>query len=104
MTSGSGALWLRRVEPGRRVPFRTRAAGWKTSTFPGRAFLSRSRGRTENRPPLFLAALLFRRGHRLLHGRDELLEREGLWQERELPVRRQVLLERFLGIARDEDH
>ncbi len=37
--------------------------------------------------------------HCLLHGVDELLERKGLRQERELAVGRQVFLEGVLGIA-----
>src|SRR5215211_2336411 len=39
----------------------------------------------------------------LLHHRDELLEREGLGQEGELAALGEVLLERILGIPRDED-
>src|SRR5204862_1346520 len=44
--------------------------------------------------------------HRLLHRPDQLLEGEGLGQERELLsiiVRRQAFGESILGVARDED-
>jgi hypothetical protein len=44
-----------------------------------------------------------RRRHGLLHRRDQLAEREGFWQEGELLVFRQALLEGVLGIAGDED-
>src|SRR4029079_9493024 len=49
---------------------------------------------------------LFResRSHRVLDGGDEILERKGLGQKYEALALREILLERFLGVARDKDH
>src|SRR5207237_10152742 len=44
-----------------------------------------------------------RRRHGFLHRGDQLAQRERFWQEGELLVLRQALVEGILGIARDED-